>query len=232
MVPKILDYNNPGSLVNELRKRRFERFLSLIRPLPRPLTILDVGGEEYIWTAMGFGSDSSITVTLLNLYPIETSYPSFKSIVGDARAMACFDDKEFDVVFSNSVIEHVGGPDDMQRMAAEVERVGKSYFIQTPNRYFPIEPHFLFPFFQFLPLRLQVFLACHISLGYFKKFADPKEAKEEIRAIQLVSIADMRRFFPGAEILEERVAGLTKSLMACKGFGVNGSQKAALPKAR
>lgn len=231
MLPKILDNNNPGSLVNKLRKRRFERFQSLIRPLPRPLTILDVGGGEYIWAAMDFGGDPGITVTLLNLHPVETSYPNFKSVVGDARAMTCFGDREFDVVFSNSVIEHVGGPNDMQRMAAEAERVGKRYFIQTPNRYFPIEPHFLFPLFQFLPLRLQVFLVCHISLGYFKKFTDPKEAEEEIRAIHLLSIADMRRLFRGAEILEERVAGLTKSLMACKGFSATKLQ-AALPKAR
>ncbi len=61
-----------------------------------------------------------------------------------------FGDREFDIAFSNSVIEHV--PPELQAaFAAEVSRVADRYFVQTPNRYFPIEPHYQLPLFQFLP---------------------------------------------------------------------------------
>jgi 2-polyprenyl-3-methyl-5-hydroxy-6-metoxy-1,4-benzoquinol methylase len=79
--------------------------------------------------------------------------------------MPQFQNDEFDIVFSNSVIEHVGSYEEQNLMASEVRRVGKRYFIQTPNLFFPIEPHFLFPFFQFLPLDYRV------TLIIFKKKA-------------------------------------------------------------
>jgi 2-polyprenyl-3-methyl-5-hydroxy-6-metoxy-1,4-benzoquinol methylase len=79
--------------------------------------------------------------------------------------MRQFRDHQFDVVYSNSVIEHVGDLDDMRRMAQEIQRVGKRYFLQTPNRYFPIEPHFVFPFFQFLPRPVQISLVQKFRLG-------------------------------------------------------------------
>ena len=131
--------------------KRFAFFEQLIAPLVKPLRILDVGGTEDFWQSMGFGDRDDMWVTLLNVTAVATSSPQFVSIAGDARDLSQFKRREFDVVFSNSVIEHVGDFADQKRMADEVQRVGKRYFVQTPNRYFPIEPHFLFPCFQFLP---------------------------------------------------------------------------------
>jgi hypothetical protein len=99
-------------------------------------------------------------------------------------------------------------------MAAEVRRVGRGYYIQTPNRYFPLEPHFLLPGFQFLPLRLRVWLVRHFSLGWFPRIADARQALAEVAAIRLLSEAEFRALFPGAVIYKERYFGVTKSFVA------------------
>jgi ubiquinone/menaquinone biosynthesis C-methylase UbiE len=88
-----------------------------------------------------------VDITLLNPELSESAPSNFTAFVGDGRSMPQFEDHQFDIVFSNSTIEHVGSIDDQRAMAREIVRVGRKYYVQTPNRYFPIEPHFVFPFF-------------------------------------------------------------------------------------
>jgi hypothetical protein len=140
------------------------------------------------------------------------------SEVGDARDLGRFGDREFDIVFSNSTIEHLGRYDDQKMMASEVVRVGKRYFIQTPNLFFPIEPHFLFPFFQFLPMRLRLFLATNLKLGWYKKFADRGEAKKKIESISLLRKKELGNLFAGSTIKREKILFLTKSFMVIGGW--------------
>jgi len=123
-------------------------------------------------------------------------------------------DKAYDIVFSNSVIEHVGGLRDQRRMAGECLRVGKAHFIQTPNRHFPVEPHFLLPFFQCLPQSIRAI--CHASsdLGWWKKAAGYYPALEEVESIRLLTKAEMRYLFPASALFEEKALGLTKSFIA------------------
>ena len=140
------------------RRRRFALFQDLISSLNHsPITILDLGGWQEFWEVMGF-TDTPHKIILLNLHEIQVRYPNFTSLVGDARKLDTFTDKSVDVVFSNSVIEHLGTYENQRRMANEVRRVGKRYFIQTPNFFFPIEPHFIFPFFHWLPLSARLML--------------------------------------------------------------------------
>ena len=75
-------------------------------------------------------------------------------------------------------------------MASEVQRVAKRYFIQTPNRYFPIEPHFLFPLFQFLPISIRVWLVMNLNVGWGNKWSNEKDAEEFITSIKLFSKRD------------------------------------------
>jgi SAM-dependent methyltransferase len=124
----------------------------------------------------------------------------------DATQMP-FADGEFQVAFSNSVIEHVP-VEKWQAFADEVRRVAPRYFIQTPNRWFPVEPHYQTPFFQFLPERAQRAINARVTLGHRKK--------GHWEHVRLLSASDMRRLFPDAEIHREKVLGLTKSLMAIK----------------
>jgi hypothetical protein len=214
VLKKVADIRQNDSLATKLRRKRFGLFLSLIESLPRPLTILDVGGTQRFWETMGFADERDTKMVLLNLEKARVSHPNFTSIIGDGRDLGRFRGGQFDVVFSNSVIEHVGGYDDQRRMAREVVRVGKTYFVQTPNRFFPIEPHFLFPLFQFLPLRVQVFLITHFKLGWYKKLPDRGEAAALARSIRLLTEREVRELFPGARIRREKLLGLTKSFIA------------------
>lgn len=202
-----------------MRRRRFAFFLSLLNKIRRPLRILDVGGTREFWDMMGRDALGDAHVTMLNLAAEPVSSPSFESVAGDARDLSRYGDASFDVVFSNSVIEHLG-PNfaDQKRMADEMRRVGKRYFVQTPNRYFPLEPHFLTPGFQFFPVDLRVWLVSNFNVGWYKKIPDKEEARREVESISLLSRGDVRRLFPAAKIYEERILGLTKSFVAYSGW--------------
>ena len=215
---KLADFRRDDSLAIRVRLKRMVYFKELISSLPRPLRILDVGGTEVFWERMGLCDDKSIEVVIINLRDIETRHPNFKSVIGDARDMHQFKDGEFDVVFSNSVIEHVGGYENQKKMANEVRRIGKRYFLQTPNYYFPVEPHILFPFFQFFPLRLQVFLLCHFNLGWATKITSKERAAQLIRCCRLLKKKELKELFPGANIRKEKLMGLIMSYIADKGW--------------
>ena len=214
---KIADMREADSLITQLRQRRFVLFRELLDQLPRPLRILDVGGTQFFWKMMGFQDDPGLEITMLNL-TAGWARPGFRSVAGDARDMRQFADQEFDVVFSNSVIEHVGKPDEQRQMASEVKRIGKRYFVQTPNRHFPLEPHFFFPGFQFLPLAMRIWLLQHFDLGWYKKIPDYAAARQEVEPIHLLSRRDVTRLFPEGTLYNERFAGLTVSFVIYAGW--------------
>jgi hypothetical protein len=216
MSTAIADFQNPRSLAYQTRRKRLKDLLRVIDAAPKPVRILDVGGTDTYWKVMDLADRSDLTITILNIYPAERPDPRFEWIVGDARDLSQFGDGEFDLVFSNSVIEHVGSYSDQQRMAAEIRRVGKRYFVQTPNRYFPIEPHFLFPGFQFFPEQMKVFMLKRFRLGWFPKAKTDEEALAFAREITLLSRQEFRQLFPDGRIIDERLAGLVKSFTAVR----------------
>ena len=216
MLKQMGDLNNPNSLSTRLRRRRFEFFRNLVEELPRPLSILDIGGDPGFWQRAEFDNEPDVSFTLVNLYPLSNLPTHMKSLVGDARHLPQFADQEFDIVFSNSTIEHVGDFVDQERMAQEVRRLGKRYFVQTPNRYFPIEPHFLFPYFQFLPIPARVWLLQNFNFSRSGKIADRQKALESVKEIRLLTIAEMRRLFADGNIYKENFGGMVKSIIAYK----------------
>jgi ubiquinone/menaquinone biosynthesis C-methylase UbiE len=217
LLQKLADNENKSSLANRLRKNRFSFFLSLLEQLPKPIKILDVGGTSNFWDQMNF-FDPDIQIHLLNTTPAICTKSQHISVVGDARDMCQYADYEFDVVFSNSVIEHVGEFVDQQKMANEIRRVGKRYFLQTPNYYFPIEPHFLVPCFQFMPTSLQILLARNFNLGWSKKAETKESAYQLVKSVELLTEKELRTLFPSAKIYREKFLGLTKSLIAYDGW--------------
>ena len=188
----------------------------MVDNLPRPLNILDVGGTQTIWETIDFADRANIHITLLNIEHVKCSYSNIAAVVGDARYMYNFAEKEFDFVYSNSVIEHVGDRTAQRLMANEIQRVGERYFVQTPYRYFPIESHFVFPLFQFLPFAVRVLLVQHFNLGWYHRLPEKAEAEKAIRSIQLLSKRDFYSLFPGAHFEDEKLFGITKSLLAYK----------------
>ena len=219
ILKRLGDNSDAGSMANRMRRRRFAFFLSLLDTLPRPLRILDVGGTQQFWTAMLSGAPSGVHVTLLNLETQPVTGAMFDSVAGDARDLGRYGDKSFEVVFSNSVIEHIGPRfSDQRRMAEEVRRVGRRYFVQTPNRRFPLEPHFLTPWFQFFPIELRTWLVSHFSVGWYPRTPDRAKARREVESIVLLNEVQLRELFPDARIYKERILGLTKSFVAYSGW--------------
>lgn len=201
-----------------MRRRRFELFLSLLRTLQGHIEILDIGGTQQFWDLMLGEDQPDIRVTLLNVAHQPLSPPRFVSVVGDARAMPQFAAKSFDVVFSNSVIEHVGDYANQRRMADEVRRVGRRYFVQTPNKRFPIEPHFLVPWFQYLPMGTRAWLLSRFDVGWYRRIPDITAARDEVESIQLLTRKKFIGLFPDARIHEEKLSALTKSFVAIGGW--------------
>jgi hypothetical protein len=192
-----------------LRAKRLRRFLSLMDVQPGD-RILDVGGLPGIWLGSGFEH----RVTLLNLTIPDSASGPFTWAAGNGCAMPQFADKSFDIVFSNSVIEHVGDRSAQQAMADEVRRIGRRYWVQTPNRHFPIEVHFLFPFFQYMPPPMRRAIARIWPFSFAKLYhMDPVEEADHIWLLDRKSMSEL---FPDSMILRERFAGMVKSLVAYK----------------
>lgn len=212
---RLADNQNKASLSHQFRQKRFQLFLSKIQSLPKPVSILDIGGTLAFWENMGFSEDG-VTITLLNLQQQIVDKPGFLSVVGDATQLP-YADQSFDMVFSNSVIEHLYTKQQQQRMASEVQRVGKHYFIQTPNYWFPIEPHWVFPFFQYLPFRVRVFLTKHFSLGHIVRQPIQADAERQVKEIQLLSKREFQSLFPSAFIYAEPFLWMDKSFVAIGG---------------
>jgi SAM-dependent methyltransferase len=209
------DNTNERSVATRLRRQRFQILLDMLGDSAGPIHILDIGGHQNYWEMMlaNLSLKAEPHITLLNIGTPAVSRPNFTAVAGDGRAMPQFADQQFDIVFSNSTIEHVGDFADQQRMANEVRRVGRRFCIQTPNRYFPIEPHFVFPLFQFLPIPWRVWLVRHFNLGWYSRIPDYQRALAEVTSIRLLSKAELVQLFPAATIFEEKFFGLVKSFV-------------------
>jgi hypothetical protein len=153
---------------------------------------------------------------VVNPYQADPGHPTIRMLEGDAlQADELLKGEEFDLVFSNSLIEHLGGHAARRRFADVVSALAASYVIQTPYRYFPVEPHWMFPAFQFLPIAARSWLAPRWPLGSTRGW-NAEAAANEVMSAELLSVAEMRNYFPDSKIVWERVAGLPKSMIAVK----------------
>ena len=201
----LVDGDSPASVARRLRRRRWNLFVRLCRPNPNEL-LLDVGGLPHDAFA-GFWSGRTVRVNLQRHRP---QRPGDRAVVADVRALP-FRDGAFAVVFCNSVLEHVGPWADQQRAAGEIQRVARRYFVQVPDKHTPIEPHYLLPFFQFLPDRWQPRVCRWLPIGPVPRNGWYK--------VWLLSARELQRLFPDARIVRERVLGFPKSCYAVRDRG-------------
>jgi hypothetical protein len=219
MFSKTLNPNRSDSLIANIRRQRLNLLLGFLISQKNPIRVLDIGGTESFWKVAGFPFNNlELKITLLNLTAQRVSLPGIVSVVGDACHMPQYEEGNFDLVFSNSVIEHVGTFADQESMAKEIQRISKRYFIQTPNRNFPIEPHFAFPFFQYLPVSIRVWLIMHFNLGWFKRIPEKTRARQIVNDIRLLNRQELKFLFPNAEIFVERFLGLISSYIVYAGW--------------
>lgn len=214
MFKKLLDNTNPNSLANKFRRKRFKLFMDFIKDFPRPVKILDAGGTVNYWEQMGIAGNEEFEITIVNLeIPQNMLYNNIILAKGDVTDLSMFRDKSFDIVFSNSVIEHIPTASDKQKMADEILRTGKAYFIQTPNYYFPFEPHFLFPCFQFFPVSLKLFMLKNFSMGWFKKCENNEVALRLLENNKLLKPIELKSYFPSSKIFYEKFLLFNKSII-------------------
>jgi hypothetical protein len=216
------NYEDPRSWGSRLRRRRARVLIRVIQSTYEErgrCTVLDLGGVESYWRAVDreFLHDMGCHITLLNIAAQaidDTRLFTYRR--GDATAVDS-QDGAFDIVHSNSVIEHLGSWRKMRQFSEEVRRLGHRYLVQTPNFWFPWEPHFGLPFFHFLPRPSRVALLMRRPCGFFDRCGDIWTALEAVDGVRLLDATMMRDLFPGADIVRERILGMTKSLMAVKG---------------
>jgi SAM-dependent methyltransferase len=219
----LADSRRPGSLGDRFRQRRFVVFRDLVDSVDRPVRILDVGGTVSFWERLGYAGVSGYEITLFNVVPQDVQYANMSATVGNAIDLSRYGDKTFDVLVSNSVVEHLPTKELQARMIAECRRVGRRVYFQTPNRYFPMEPHFLFPFFAVLPIGIRAWLLQHMDLGWHPRQPDRVAALADVRSTRLMSGKELRELFPGDDIVPERVLLFTKSFVVLAGWDTEGA---------
>ncbi|MDN3687152.1 class I SAM-dependent methyltransferase [Cyclobacterium jeungdonense] len=207
--------DEPRSIGGRFRQRRFKFFEQCFTETfgdQEKIKILDVGGTESFWANHAFIQPDRISITLLNLEKETTQLPHVQSMAGTATDLSQFEDQSFDLVFSNSVIEHLFTYTNQVKMAHEIRRVGKNYFVQTPNKFFFLEPHYALPFFQFFPSSLAFFILTRTKFSRMQKW-DPDFAKGYLNEIRLLSLSEMKNLFPESDIYYEKILGLNKSFV-------------------
>ena len=204
---------------NYFRARRFPLIESMIADIHAKTgqcRILDIGGRQEYWDPIV----ASLTrykahITIVNLeqtQPAGTSGFAFE--FGNACDLSRYADNAFDLAHSNSLLEHVGTWRDMKAAATETRRVAKSYYVQTPYFWFPLEPHFRVPFFHWMPEQVRFRLLMKTKLGYIGKASDVDDAMSNIQSACLLDKTQFATLFPDANVGFERVLGLPKSLIA------------------
>ncbi len=196
------------------RSRRMSKFVNTFHLTPKT-TILDVGGDLFNWLLI----DCPAQVTILNVKEprggISDLPPNFRFVLGDGTQLI-YSDRSFDIVYSNSVIEHLYTYENQRRFACEAMRVGKYLWIQTPNKRFCVEPHLITPFVHWLPKIVQrrILRNCTIwglitrpSQQYIDGFLDE---------VRLLSFDEMQEFFPGYEIQHEKFLFFTKAFVVLR----------------
>jgi hypothetical protein len=201
------------AFVRGFRRRRMRRFVGTFRPGPET-TVLDVGGSAFNWELAG----TQARITLLNLVSsAETRALAHRyTLVSASGTELPYRDEAFDVVFSNSVIEHLGSLERQQAFATEIARVGRGIFVQTPARGFFLEPHLLTPFVHHLPRAWQRRLLRRFTVWGWLTRPSREAVDRFVAETRLLDGREMRALFPDCVIHRERFLGLTKSYLAVR----------------
>jgi Methyltransferase domain len=214
-------YERQSSLPYAFRRERFRHVAALIDQIIAEkghCRILDVGGTEQYWKIAGDTlAARNIHIDLLNIEAPPVVSPLFTSLTGDASDLPDMADRTYDLVHSNSVIEHVGSWNRMVAMAANVRRLAPRYYLQTPNFWFPLEPHFRTPFFHWLPEQIRYRILLRTPLGFRGQAFTVDEAMRSIQGAYLLDRRQMAALFPDARLERERFFGLTKSHIVIRG---------------
>lgn len=217
----LTNYDDQASMGSRFRAKRIGPLLSMIEAASHEhgrVDIIDLGGTDFYWGIVPpeYLQKHRVSITIVNPLgsEIKPDRGPFHFVHGDGCNLADVADKQFHIAHSNSVVEHVGDWDRMVRFAAELQRVSHHYFVQTPNFWFPVEPHFMTPFFHWLPQPTRVWLVRHFQLGHWPKASSVDEAVRIVENARLLNRDMMKTLFPNGPLITERVMSLPKSFVA------------------
>ena len=204
------------------RKRKLELFYKVMKPTSQT-RVLDVGAEinphgdrslqlidSYPWK----NKLSAINISPKSISRMKQYYPEVEAVVGDALDLP-WPDNYFDAVYSNAVIEHVSDFDCQKKMAAEIMRVGKRWFVTSPNRWYPLEFHMRLPFVTWLPGKSYLWASRIVSYSHaHKKYMFGMKHYDGLR---LLTARQLKCCFPDSKIIKQRVTFMAETLIAIGG---------------
>jgi ubiquinone/menaquinone biosynthesis C-methylase UbiE len=197
--------------IKYFRAKRVRKLVSMY-PNLNEMSVLDVGGRPIIWELLA--KECNIRpkkLILLNTEEEEASFDQYERVIGDGRNLP-YPDNTFDLVFSNSVIEHVGNETDKIAFAQECLRVGKNIYIQTPNKWFPVETHLVTLFIHWFPQEWFKKLS-FLSIRFLFLLSNRQQFQDIVSGIRLVDKQQLKTFFPQRTIVTERFFGIAKSFI-------------------
>ena len=201
-----------------LKYFRTKRLSLLYRSMPisNSSRVLDLGGSLFFWELAHQQGLPVPKITIVNWDKPRTPVPPYAEwIVADALQLT-FPDHEFDIVFCNSLIEHLGTRESQEKLAKQIQRLAPRYFVQTPHRRFPFEPHLLTPFVHWFPASLRKKMIRNFTV--WGLLARPSHAQCEmlVNEISLLDTRTMASLFSGGEIHVESFMGMPKSVIAIR----------------
>ena len=219
----ITNYDDKKSIGVKFRAKRINILMSLIAAVYKEhnrVEIIDIGGTISYWKLISedYLNKNNVSITIVNLESacIPLAQERFKFIAADGCDLSLFENNAFNIVHSNSVIEHVGDWSRIVLFAKEVSRLAPKYFVQTPNYWFPIEPHFITPFFHWLPEPARIWLTMHFNLGHKEKADSVDSAVRTVESVRLLNKRMLEELFKDARIRTEKYCFLSKSFIAVK----------------
>ena len=195
-------------------KRRMRKFQLSVRPAPEE-SILDVGGSIDFWLLFPpVGKCVDLLIVYRVQWPQETAPDyCFRIIQADGHYLP-FKNREYEIIFSNSTIEHVQTWANQKRFAEELRRVGNALWVQTPSRSFFFDSHYMTPFIHYFPKSIRRLLLRNFTLWGWLYRPEPKIVEASIEEHRLLSYREMKELFPDCKILKERFLFFTKSYIA------------------
>ena len=195
------------ALHRKSREKKYRLFTQLLHP-DANMRILNVGASG---TRTGLSDQleawyehrERITgggISTADVEDYKNSYPEVQAVVFDGCSLP-FADKSFDIVYSNAVLEHLPGRKLVKRFAKEVQRVGKGWFVTTPNFWYPFDPHYHLPLVQLLPQNAQKQLV-------------RKLGKTPYDYLHLFTRNELRALFPTSTVIRCRVTFYPETLIA------------------
>ena len=218
-------------MLRELRRytrgRRLRLFNQFMSGVTGPVRLLDLGGTVRFWEDWGLAEQPMLDVTLVNNHDLDKKHeddpitlPNIRRLRADVLTLTAADFSQYDVIFSNSLIEHLPGRHLQQQLAQAIIDSGRPDFLQTPNKRSPVDPHFprpYVPFFAAYPRALQARLLTWSALGSGSAAPSYEAALARLSNYYPMTVRDVRRMFPRAQVVVERPLGVPMSIIAMSG---------------